>query len=201
MTRIEMTAPTDGEIKDIARVSGVDRSVLESMLYDEKIKNTEKDFRALQFVSGTAQDKLGVIFTNAATMISLSQNETTSDSILMQGVREIYNLIMEPGYMNLDVADVLLVMNSGVKYAHVDTFPVSPAFEKVLSKTKGVIVSIVAPLGTSLEQINIIMSEIASMTKDADIMLGVAFDDTLDSEEIKVTIVATDTEEPVYEVL
>jgi hypothetical protein len=215
MTHIEMSAPTDSEIKDIARVSGVDRSILEAILHGEEVKNTDKNFKAIQFVSSTTQDKLGVILTNSVTLISLSQNENTADNILMQGAKSIYNLLNLEGYMNLDLADVFSVINVGDRYAHIGTghgkgkekgenavkevFS-SSVFEKVVAKSIGIIVNITLSRDICLETISEIMGSISKkISPDANLIFGTSFGDNL-NDEVKLTIIAMDSEKPVYEI-
>ena len=214
-TRIEMIAPTDGEIKDIARVTGVDRRFLESVLYDEEVENNSKNIAAVQFVSETGKDeKIGFILNNDM-IISVSQSERKSDSILNLAVQGIYSLVNLSGYINLDFADVYSILNGGGRYAHVATgygkgeekvenvikeMVSSPSCEKLLANSRGIIVNVIVSNNISLEDIDRVMTMLRrKLHPDTSLIFGISFDNSLE-DEVKVVVIAMDSEEPIYEI-
>jgi RNA polymerase sigma factor (sigma-70 family) len=210
---IEMTAPTESEIKDIARVTRTDIKVLESVLSGEEVKTGDKT-HIVNFISDT--EKLGVIIEYGDFMITTSQNEIAPDNILKQAIQSLYYIMNVEGYINVDCEDVRSVINIGGKYAHVgigsgkggdkgkvaaQTALSSPAIEKLLPTSKGFIISVtVSTAHGRLEDIDQAMSELQmKANSNAAIILGVMFDDSLE-DEMKCTIIAMDSEEPVHEV-
>lgn len=137
--------------------------------------------------------------------ITLANAFQLADSVLKQGVQSITELIKSHGFINLDFADVRRVMeNAG--YAHmcvasaagkdkVETVAhaviSSPLLETSLNNATGIVLNFTADPEVALEDIyraaDIIRSE---AHPDAEIIWGVALDDTL-SDELKVTVIAT----------
>lgn len=147
-------------------------------------------------------------------LISLAQKGTRfiegmkmADDILVQAVKGITDLINLPGYINPDFADVRTVMNEmgpalmgaghGVgenrAVEAVNMAIASPLLQDIsIDGAKGVLVNI------SARQDTLTMAEVTEATTkiyeevhdDANIILGVIFDDNL-GEELRVTVIAT----------
>ncbi len=139
------------------------------------------------------------------TRITLANAFEIADSVLLQGVQSISELISVPGFINLDFADVTTVMkNSG--YAHMgigrssgqdkaksaaQIAISSPLLETNINGAKGVIINITAPSDVDLEDVET-ASEMIKQAADpnAQIAWGVAFNDTY-KDEISITVIAT----------
>jgi cell division protein FtsZ len=151
-------------------------------------------------------------------ILSLTQRHTTfvdgmkmADDVLVQAVKGITDLINLPGYINPDFADVRTVMNEmgpalmgagvsvGEKRASeaVRMAIASPLLQDVsIDGAKGVLVNISARKDT------LTMAEVTEATSkiyeevhdDANIILGVIFDESL-GEELRVTVIATGIKE------
>lgn len=147
-------------------------------------------------------------------ILSLTQKNTKfldsmkmADNVLVQAVKGITDLINLPGYINPDFADVRTVMSemgpalmgAGVGVGEnraleaVNMAIASPLLQDIsIDGAKGVLVNI------SAREETLTMSEVTEATTkiheevhdDANIILGVIFDDSL-GEELRVTVVAT----------
>lgn len=147
-------------------------------------------------------------------ILSLTQKNTKfldgmkmADNVLVQAVKGITDLINLPGYINPDFADVRTVMNEmgpalmGAGFSvgenraaqAVNMAIASPLLQDIsIDGAKGVLVNI------SARQDTLTMAEVTEATskiydevhEDANIILGVIFDDTL-GDELRVTVVAT----------
>ncbi|MDH3360114.1 MAG: cell division protein FtsZ [Desulfobulbaceae bacterium] len=129
------------------------------------------------------------------------------DDVLVQAVKGITDLINLPGYINPDFADVRTVMNqmgpalmgagTGVgdnrATEAVNMAIASPLLQDIsIDGAKGVLVNI------SAREETLTMAEVTEATSriydevhdDANIILGVIFDDSL-GEELRVTVIAT----------
>lgn len=139
------------------------------------------------------------------TRITLANAFEIADSVLLQGVQSISELISVPGFINLDFADVTAVMkNSG--YAHMGIGRASgqdkaktaaqiaissPLLETNINGAKGVIINITAPSDVDLEDVETASGMIKEAADpDAQIAWGVAFNDTY-KDEISITVIAT----------
>ncbi len=133
------------------------------------------------------------------------------NDVLLNAVQGIADLVVRPGYINVDFADVRTVMSeagsammgsgqaSGDNQATVATRAAieNPLLSDVdVSNAKGILINIT---GTSvmtpqeLKDIAHIVEEVAS--EDATIIMGQVYDDDLE-DEIRVTIVATGLSDP-----
>ena len=137
--------------------------------------------------------------------ITLQNAFAAADDVLRQGVQSISDLILLPGIVNLDFADVTAVMKDA-GYAHMgigrasgkDKAKVaasnaisSPLLETAIDGAKGVIINITSSPDISLEEINIASTMIAEQAdEDANIIWGAAFNDQME-DEISVTVIAT----------
>ena len=139
------------------------------------------------------------------TRITLGNAFEIADDVLRRGVQSISELINVPGFINLDFADVTSVMkNAG--YAHMGVGGAtgqdkaelaaraaisSPLLETSIHGAKGILISITASHDVGLEEVDLASSMISREAHpDANVIWGLAFDDSLD-DEMRVTIIAT----------
>ncbi len=149
-------------------------------------------------------------------LFRLANSDTTfkeaflmADEVLQQGVRGITDLMVMPGLINLDFADVRSVMGEmgkammGTGEASGDNRAIEAA-EKAISNplldgvsmkgAKGVIVSIVGGEDMKLMEVDEAASHIKELVDaDANIIWGSAFNNDLDGK-IRVSVVATGIE-------
>ena len=137
--------------------------------------------------------------------ITLMNAFIVADDVLRQGVQSIYDLILLPGLVNLDFADVTSIMKDA-GYAHMgigqasgkDKAEVaanmaisSPLLETAINGAKGVIINITASPDIGLDEIETASSIISQQAdEDANIIWGAAFDENMD-DSISVTVIAT----------
>ena len=139
------------------------------------------------------------------TRITLGNAFEIADDVLRRGVQSISELINVPGFINLDFADVTSVMkNAG--YAHMGVGGAtgadkaelaakaaisSPLLETSIHGARGILISITASHDVGLEDVDLASSMISKHAHpDANVIWGLAFDDSLD-DEMRVTIIAT----------
>lgn len=128
-----------------------------------------------------------------------------ADSVLLNGVRSICELITVEGIINLDFADVCAVMsNAGLAHMGVGSAKgkdkaemaakmamSSPLLETNISGAKGIVVNITSSPDIGLDEIDNAVAMITSEAQpDATIIFGAALDPTLE-DEMKITLVAT----------
>lgn len=137
--------------------------------------------------------------------ITLLNAFSVADDVLRQGVQSISDLILLPGLVNLDFADVTAVMKDA-GYAHMGVGKASgkdkaetaakmaissPLLETAINGAKGVIINITSSPDIGLDEIEIASSMIAEQADEqANIIWGAAFDESMD-DEISVTVIAT----------
>lgn len=137
--------------------------------------------------------------------ITLINAFAVADDVLRQGVQSISDLILLPGLVNLDFADVTSVMKDA-GYAHMgvgrasgkDKAEVaanlaisSPLLETAIDGARGVIINITSSPDIGLDEIDTASTMISQQASpDANIIWGAAFDESLDDEMI-VTVIAT----------
>jgi cell division protein FtsZ len=127
-----------------------------------------------------------------------------ADQVLYQGVEGITSLIMTPGLINLDFADVKAVMTgagsalmgighgSGEERAEAAAKAAisSPLLESSIEGAKGVLLSIAGPSDLALHEVNKAAETITRAAHpDANIIFGAVVDDVL-GEEVRVTVIA-----------
>ena len=137
--------------------------------------------------------------------ITLANAFEAADDVLRQGVKSISELIKVPGFINLDFADVTAIMrDAGMAHMGVGTATgkdkaqqaanmaiSSPLLETTIDGAHGVIISITSSPDIGLDDVDAAATIISSAANpDANIIWGVAFDDTLNDEMI-VTVIAT----------
>lgn len=129
----------------------------------------------------------------------------TADNVLKQGVQSISELINTSGFINLDFADVSAIMKDA-GYAHMGVGSASgkdkaiaaaenaissPLLETSINGAKGLIINITAPPTVEFEEIDAATTHISqAVDPEANIIFGVAFNESLD-DEIKITVIAT----------
>lgn len=137
--------------------------------------------------------------------ITLQNAFAAADDVLRQGVQSISDLILLPGIVNLDFADVTAVMKDA-GYAHMGVGKASgkdkarvaasnaissPLLETAIDGAKGVIINITSSPDIGLDEIQIASTMIAEQAdEDANIIWGAAFSDQME-DEISVTVIAT----------
>jgi cell division protein FtsZ len=137
--------------------------------------------------------------------ITLKNAFVVADDVLRQAVQSISDLILVPGIVNLDFADVTSIMKDA-GYAHMGVGVAvgkdkaeaaakmavsSPLLETTIEGAKGLIVNITAAPDIGLDDIETASSMISSQTdSDANIIWGAAFDESMD-DQIRVTVIAT----------
>ncbi|MEA3358925.1 MAG: cell division protein FtsZ [Thermodesulfobacteriota bacterium] len=129
-----------------------------------------------------------------------------ADDVLLYAVKGISDLIIIPGFINLDFADVRKVMekmgtaimgtgtasgeNKAIEAAQ--TAINSPLLEDIsINQAKGVLINITGSTKMSMDEI----SEASTFVKDevhagAEIIWGMVFDETM-GDEIRITVIAT----------
>lgn len=146
-------------------------------------------------------DRLLQIAEKKTTMIEAFQ---IADSVLLQGVQGISDLIAIPGLINLDFADVKTIMferglaHMGIGTSNGDnniidavkTAITSPLLETTVSGATGVLLNVTgADIGVlEVNEAAEMIREIAD--PEANIIFGAALDDSM-SGEIRVTVIAT----------
>ena len=128
-----------------------------------------------------------------------------ADQVLLEGVRNITELIKVPAFINLDFADVSAVMR-GAGYAHLGVGKAkgedkakksaqqavsSPLLETTIDGAKGIIINIRASEDIDLDEVE---EAVDLITETADpaarVIWGILMDEAMD-DEIAVTVIAT----------
>ncbi|MGN0551172.1 MAG: cell division protein FtsZ [Acutalibacteraceae bacterium] len=139
------------------------------------------------------------------TRITLKNAFDLADDVLRQGVQSISDLILIPGLVNLDFADVTAIMKDA-GYAHMGIGYAqgkdkaeeaarmaisSPLLETTIDGAKGVIVNITASPDIGLDEIDAASTMITEQADpDANIIWGAVLDENLE-DEMSVTVIAT----------
>ncbi len=160
-------------------------------------------------------DSLVVIPNERLIDISESSPKTLLDAfemandVLRQAVRSISDLLNIPGFINLDFRDIERVMR-GAGYAHMgvgrasgrDKADVaaaaaisSPLLETSINGAERVLVNITSSLDLDLNDVQLVISTMRNaVSKDALIIWGHTFDDTL-QDEMVVSLIATGSDD------
>ena len=137
--------------------------------------------------------------------ITLQNAFEVADSVLLQAVQSISELITVPGLINLDFADVSTIMrNAG--YAHMGMGRASgkdkaeeaakmaiqsPLLETSIAGARGVILNITGSPDIGLEEVEQAAAMVqTSAHPEAHIIFGAAIDENLE-DEVKITVIAT----------
>ncbi len=128
-----------------------------------------------------------------------------SDSILTQGVQGISDLIVMPGLINVDFADVKAIMKNagsalmGIGIGTGENRAVeaataaisSPLLEVSIDGATGVLFNVVGGSNLSMSEVNEAAKVISNSTSpDANIIFGMTIDENL-SDQVKITVIAT----------
>ena len=137
--------------------------------------------------------------------ITLKNAFDLADDVLRQGVQSISDLILIPGLVNLDFADVTAIMNNagyahmGIGYAQgkdkaeeaARMAITSPLLETSIDGAKGVIVNITASADIGLDEIDTASAMITDQADpEANIIWGAVLDENME-DEMSVTVIAT----------
>jgi cell division protein FtsZ len=126
------------------------------------------------------------------------------DEVLLQGVQGITDLITTPGLINIDFADVKMVMANagsalmGIGYASGEGRAVnaaraaisSPLLEASIEGARGIVLNVSGPSDLGLFEVNEAAEIIAQAAHaDANIIFGAVIDDSL-GDEARITVIA-----------
>ena len=141
--------------------------------------------------------------------VSLLEAFKLADSVLSQGVQGISDIIVMPGLINVDFADVKAIMTSagstlmGVGTASGENRAAtaaraavaSPLLDSSIEGARGVLFNITGGLDMTMSEVDEAAKVITSQADpDAQIIFGAAIDEKL-IDQIKVTVVATGFDE------
>ena len=129
-----------------------------------------------------------------------------ADDILKGAVQGISDIIMKPGYINVDFADVKTVMSEkgiammGTGKSSIDERGIDAASQAVSSElledielkdARGILVNITAksPTMADFDEVDSVIREFTA--DDATIIYGTVMEDSMDDDELLVTVVAT----------
>lgn len=151
-------------------------------------------------------DRLLTLAPKKATMIEMLKK---ADEVLYQAVRGISDLIMVPGLINLDFADIkavmgeagLAMMGSGVATGDsrakeaAERAISSPLLEDIsINGASGVIMNVTASHEATMAEVADAMTIIQEAAhENANVFMGVVFDDTI-GDEMRITVIATGIE-------
>ena len=141
---------------------------------------------------------------------TLPEAFASADDVLRQAIQGISDLILKPGLINLDFADVkaimsgagLAVMGTGVGHGEKKSIEAasqaisSPLLEEAtVEGSRGVIINITGGNDLSLAEVHEATSVIQeSAHEDANIIFGVVIDHDME-DEVKLTVIATGIDE------
>lgn len=173
----------------------------------KRAKQAEKGIEELKKVADTVitipNDRLRGLGAKNSKMVEMFRK---ADEILLHSVKGITDLIMMPGLVNLDFADVkttmskagLAIMGIGVGRGENRAIEAAehaishPLLEDVsISGAKGVLMNITSNSDLTMEEMSEASERIyKEVGEDADIIWGAVVDDTL-GDEMSVTVIAT----------
>ncbi len=173
----------------------------------KRAKQAEEGIEALKQVVDTAitipNDRLRGVASKNATMIEMFRK---ADEILLHSVKGITDLIMMPGLVNLDFADVKTTMSKagmaimGIGIASGDNRATMaaeraishPLLEDIsISGARGVLMNITSTSDLTMEEMTEASDRIYNeVGEDADIIWGAVVEDSL-GDEMRVTVIAT----------
>ena len=137
---------------------------------------------------------------------SMEEAFAKADDILKGAVQGISDIIMKPGYINVDFADVKTVMSEkgiammGTGQSSADERGIDAANQAVSSElledielkdARGILVNITAksPTMADFDEVDSVIRDFTA--DDATIIYGTVMEDSMDDEELLVTVVAT----------
>ena len=137
--------------------------------------------------------------------VTLANAFQIADEVLHQAVTSISDLIKNTGFINLDFADVTMIMKDaglahmGVGHAAgknraedaANMAVKSPLMDTSIDGARGILINITGPMDMGLEDVEAAANLVQSAAhSEANIIFGATFDDTMD-DEIRVTVIAT----------
>lgn len=167
-----------------------------------------------------ATDAISLLRKNVDTVIIVSNNKLleiipddtpvtaafrVADDILRQGVVGISEIIVRPGLINVDFADVRSVMKdagsalmgigTGVGKTSAEDAAIaaisSPLLDEPVSDATGVVFNILGPRNLSLQEVNRAARVIYdNVHEDANVIFGALVDDDIE-DEVSITVLAT----------
>jgi len=173
----------------------------------KRAKQAEEGINVLKKVADTVitipNDRLRGLASKNARMIDMFKK---ADEVLLHSVKGITDLIMIPGLINLDFADVKTIMSKagmaimGIGIARGDNRAIEaaeraishPLLEDIsISGAKGVLMNITSNSDLTMEEMTEASDRIYNeVGKDADIIWGTAVEESI-GDEIRVTVIAT----------
>ena len=137
---------------------------------------------------------------------SMEEAFAKADDILKGAVQGISDIIMKPGYINVDFADVKTVMSEkgiammGTGQSSADERGIDAASQAVSSElledielkdARGILVNITAksPTMADFDEVDSVIRDFTA--DDATIIYGTVMEDAMDEDELLVTVVAT----------
>lgn len=173
----------------------------------KRMKQADQGIEELKKVTDTVitipNDRLRGLASKNAKMLDMFKK---ADEILLHSVKGITDLIMMPGLVNLDFADVKTTMSKagmaimGIGISNGENRAIEAA-ERAISHplledvnirgAKGVLMNITSSSDLTMEEMTEASERIYSeVGEDAEIIWGTVVDDTL-AEEMRVTVIAT----------
>jgi cell division protein FtsZ len=173
----------------------------------KRAKQAEEGIDILKQVADTVitipNDRLRGLASKNARMIDMFKK---ADEVLLHSVKGITDLIMMPGLINLDFADVKTIMSKagmaimGIGIANGENRALEaaeraishPLLEDIsISGAKGVLMNITSNTDLTMEEMTEASDRIYNeVGEDADIIWGTAVDDSI-GNEMRVTVIAT----------
>lgn len=173
----------------------------------KRARQAEEGIEILKQVADTVitipNDRLRALASKNAKMIEMFKK---ADEILLHSVKGITDLIMMPGLVNLDFADVrttmskagLAIMGIGVSRGENRAIEAAeraishPLLEDIaISGAKGVLMNITCNSDLTMEEMTEASERIYNeVGENADIIWGAVVDDSMD-DELRVTVIAT----------
>lgn len=141
--------------------------------------------------------------------MSIVEAFKVSDSILNQGVQGISDLIVMPGLVNVDFADVRTIMKdagSALMGIGIGTGPEkakqaansaisSPLLDVSIEGAKGILFNIIGGMDLTMKEVDEAARIISSMASpDANIIFGAAIDEKMEGQ-MRITVIATGFDE------
>ena len=143
---------------------------------------------------------------NLGRKTSMEEAFAKADDILKGAVQGISDIIMKPGYINVDFADVKTVMSEkgiammGTGQSSADERGIDAASQAVSSElledielkdARGILVNITAksPTMADFDEVDSVIRDFTA--DDATIIYGTVMEDSMDEDELLVTVVAT----------
>jgi cell division protein FtsZ len=137
--------------------------------------------------------------------VTVQEAFRTADDVLRQGIQGIAEVILLPGEINLDFADIRRVMMAAgpallaIGHGSGDNRAVeaakaaitSPLLDVSINGARGVLFNVIGANNLGLHELNMAAQVIAEVVDpDAEIIFGTATDPSL-GEQVKVTVIAT----------